>query len=366
MNNENLVTCQICGYFTENHQSFNSHITHAHHMKSKDYYDLYMKDESNGICKTCGNPTKFINMWKGYRQYCCNSCMSSSKEIQQKRKQTSLIHYGVEFPHQSQIVKESMAKTCLDLYGAKNVYASEYGKQKIKETCRQRYGVDNPAQSEDIKEKTKQTNLQLYGTTSPFANDEVKDKIRCTCEQKYGVAWTSQIPESRIKTRKTNLAKYGKEHIFQLDRVRKLTGSHAARLKALRTAKANGTISSLEVYMEKLLIENNIKYTPQYKEIRYPYRCDFYLPDYDIFIEINGYWMHGGHFFDPNSEEDTGTLNIWAKKNTSQYNQAIYVWTKSDLEKRNISIKNNINYVVLWNKQDITNYIDSFISAHFH
>lgn len=368
MNTSSIVTCQICGYTTENHQSFNSHITHAHHIKSKDYYDMYIKTANDGFCKKCNKPTAFINMWKGYRPYCSNSCMSSSKEIQEKRKQTSMLHYGAEFPHQSQIVKDSMKQTCLEKYGAENVYSYDYGKQKIKETCNKRYGVSNPAKADTIKDKIKATNLLQYGTTSPLANSEIKEKIKNTCRKKYNVEWTSQIPESREKTKQTNLQRYGKPHIFQLERVRKLAGSHEARLKALRTTKANGNISSLEIYMEKLLIENNIKYELQYNEdIRYPYHCDFYLPKFDIFIEINGYWMHGGHFFDENNSEDLATLEKWKSKNTSQYNRAIVVWTKSDLEKHNKAIENNLNYVVLWNKQDITNFINSLIkSAHFH
>ena len=367
MNNSSIVVCQICGYTTENHQSFNSHITHAHHIKSKDYYDMYIKTANDGFCKKCNKPTAFINMWKGYRSYCSNSCMSSSKEIQEKRKQTSMLHYGTEFPHQSQVVKDSMKQTCLEKYGAENVYSSDYGKQKIKETCNKRYGVSNPAKADTIKDKIKATNILRYGTTSPLANSEVKEKIKNTCRKKYNVEWPSQIPESREKTKQTNLQRYGKPYIFQLERVRKLAGSHEARLKALRTTKANGNISSLEIYMEKLLIENNIKYELQYNEdIRYPYHCDFYLPKFDIFIEINGYWMHGGHFFDENNLEDLATVEKWKLKNTSQYNRAIVVWTKSDLEKRNKAIENNLNYVVLWNKQDITNFINSLISAHFH
>ena len=160
------------------------------------------------------------------------------------------------------------------------------------------------------------------------------------------------------------MKRYGKPHIFQLERVQKLSRPRESRLKALRTAKANGNRSSLEIYMEKLLIENNIRYEPQYnKDIRYPYYCDFYLPDFDLFIEINGYWMHGGHFFDENNIEDIATLEKWKSKNTSQYNSAIAVWTKSDLEKqkRNKAIENNLNYAVLWNKQDITNFIRSLI-----
>lgn len=169
MNNLENVKCLICGYETDNHQSFNSHISHAHHIKSKEYYDTYLKKENEGICLTCGKPTKFKNMWNGYRDFCCNSCMSSNKIIQEKRKQTSLQHYGTEFPHQAQEVKDKMANTCLEKYGATNVYASDYGKQKIKETCQNKYNTNNPAQAQEVKEKMANTCLEKYGITCPIS-----------------------------------------------------------------------------------------------------------------------------------------------------------------------------------------------------
>lgn len=40
----------------------------------------------------------------------------------------------------------------------------------------------------------------------------------------------------------------------------------------------------------------------QYKDnIRYPWRCDFYIPELDYFIEIQGYYTHNTHPYNPNS-----------------------------------------------------------------
>ena len=41
------------------------------------------------------------------------------------------------------------------------------------------------------------------------------------------------------------------------------------------------------------------------------------------------------------------------------YNTCIRVWTHSDVEKRNCAKKNNLNYVVLWSKHDILDWIGS-------
>lgn len=199
---------------------------------------------------------------------------------------------------------------------------------------------------------------------APLANEEIKNKIKQTCKTKHGVNWTSQIPESREKTKQTNKKKYGKEHIFQLESVREKTAktayTHEARSKAAKTRRLKGNRSKLEDFLEDFFIKNSIIYKTEYKEERYPYFCDFYLPDIDTFIEINGYWTHGGHWFDKTNQDDLQLLKKWNLKNTPQYKRAIYVWTISDIEKRDIAIKNNLNYIVLWNKQDIINYINSF------
>ena len=304
---KDYVKCEICGYETDNHQSFNSHITHAHKIKSKDYYDTYIKP-NDGKCKTRGKQTKFINMWKGYRTFCCNSCMSSNKDIQEQRKQTSLDHYGVEFPHSSNIVKQNMEQTCLAKYGAKNVYASEYGKQKIKETNLRRYGAENPWSK----------------------GSSVIHKSQDTFEQRTGVRYPGQNRESR--------------------------------LKGYKTMAKNGKRSSLENLLEQFFIDNNIKYESEYNlDPRYPFHCDFYLPDSDTFIEINGFWTHGGHWFDVTNIDDINRLNkLKQKSNNNLYTTAIDVWTISDPLKHKTAIDNKLNYIVLWNKTDVDNFIHNF------
>lgn len=272
------VVCLICGYETNNHQSFNSHIVHAHHIRAKEYYDLYIKQSIDGVCKTCGKQTSFINMWKGYRTYCCNSCMSSNNDIQEQRKQTSLIHYGVEFPHQSQKVKNNMAITCLQRFGSTNVFASEYVKKINKENASER------------------------------------------------------------------------------------------RLKEIHTKTKNGTRSKIEIYFKEKLDLYNIKYEEEYSiDKRYPFPCDFYIPETDTFIEINYYWSHGGHWFDENNIADVTKLNSWKEKDTDkhpQYHSTIITWTKQDILKKHTAELNNLNYIVLWNKNDIDNFINSL--EHFH
>lgn len=42
----------------------------------KEYYDKYHKTDSEGICVTCGGPTKFRGINVGYRKHCSHYCRS--------------------------------------------------------------------------------------------------------------------------------------------------------------------------------------------------------------------------------------------------------------------------------------------------
>ncbi len=110
--------------------------------------------------------------------------------------------------------------------------------------------------------------------------------------------------------------------------------------------KHNGTLnaSKIEHDFKKWLDDNNINYKYQYMNDNYPFNCDFYFPDKDIYLEIQGYWGHGRHPFDPNNEDDVNLLNKWISKNTKHYNAAIEVWTIRDPLKRQWAHDHNLNW----------------------
>lgn len=89
----------------------------------------------------------------------------------------------------------------------------------------------------------------------------------------------------------------------------------------------------------------------QYKdEKRYPFYCDFYIVEDDLFIEVNAHWSHGGHPFNPNDPKDIDTLNTWKEKaKTSKfYANAIITWTVRDVKKQACAKQNNLNYIILY------------------
>ena len=112
-----------------------------------------------------------------------------------------------------------------------------------------------------------------------------------------------------------------------------------------------------DILCTKLLVlfdENDIE--RQYnQDKRYPFFCDFYIKPLDLFREYNGFWTHGNHWYNKNNIEDNDLINFWISKSNEnkQYKKAIIDFTERDVLKRQTAAKNNLNYVVLWNENDI-------------
>ena len=340
--------CKICSYESPTSRGLGCHIKKNHKITTKDYYDKYFKKPNEGICEVCGKETKFASIPEGYKRVCSVSCGQKHPETRAKIESTNIEKYGYSTPL---ITKDALAKshnkeamtkknkTMLEKYGVTSCLQTKETQDKIKQIFINHYGVDNPAKADVIKEKTKQICLDKYGATSPLAATEVKEKIK-----------------------QTNLTKYGVDNPFKSRELMKNAYSYEARLKANRTRMKNGNNSSLENYLEELFIANNIEYKPQYNlDERYPFHCDFYLPEKDIFVEINGFWTHQDHWFDETNKDDLALLEFWKEnaKIHSMYEAAIRVWTCSDVEKRNYAKNNNLNYVVLWSLEDIENWMNS-------
>ena len=90
----------------------------------------------------------------------------------------------------------------------------------------------------------------------------------------------------------------------------------------------------------------------QYKDERYPFRCDFYVISKDLFIELNSHWTHGEAPYDEtNPEHQRIRAELEQKATTSKfYEVALKVWTEIDVLKQRIARENNLNYEVIYGK----------------
>ena len=195
---------------------------------------------------------------------------------------------------------------------------------------------------------------------------------------KGGTSWCkglTNLTDSRVATRSqkisqsligrvgTNLGKhFTDEHKKNISNA--LKGQKRGKLSAERhktfvqkcdsTRRRNHTFntSKAESQMcEALKIQySGCTVLTQYKDTRYPFNCDFYVVEKDLFIELNAHWTRGGQPYDPDNPECQKQLLEWQEKaKTSKYYQnAIYVWTDLDVRKRKIAEENKLNYQVLY------------------
>lgn len=123
--------------------------------------------------------------------------------------------------------------------------------------------------------------------------------------------------------------------------------------KMEETKRRRGTwsISKPENQLYEQLKSTGKTVLRQYKDPRYPFRCDFYIKEDDLFIELNAHWTHGGRPFDPNDESCLKQLKEWEEKaKTSEfYRQAIEIWTRRDVEKAKVAKDNHLKYIAIYN-----------------
>ena len=350
------------------------------------------KLEERPVCKWCGGHVSFNGYLKGSMHYsacCCSSC--HAKYTKDKRFETNIkkygrknfgsaekvkeywiSHYGVDNPAKTDFVKKKMRETNLRKYGFNCSSKSEIVKEKTKQTCLKRYGVEYAGQIEEAKEKSKKTCLEKYGSEYYIGS---KDRLEKTIEfskQNYNVDWFTKSEEIKNKAKKTMLRRYGVEYSMQIPKNKEymsyLMSSYEMQERRYNTMKRNHTFNSSSTEEELFLYIKSRFPTVvrQYKDKnRYPYFCDFYIPELDYFIELQGYYTHGKHPFDPNSNEDLQLIEYYKNKYGEDC-QPITIWSIKDVEKRDCAKKHNLNFKEVWSLEDGKNFVNDLYSVYIN
>ena len=195
-----MVKCEICErYFKGGMIGLSHHIGRKHKITSKEYYDRFLKEESEGICRLegCSKETRFSYLSNGYSKFCSSSHAAKSSKTKKKREKTCTIKYGVRNVFQDSKVKKRIEKTCTKKYGVKNPSQSREIKQKIKETCIEKYGGNCPYQSETVKKKGEETCLENHGVRHAMLSEKVKKRLEEIFLERYGVRNPNQVEERR-------------------------------------------------------------------------------------------------------------------------------------------------------------------------
>lgn len=125
------------------------------------------------------------------------------------------------------------------------------------------------------------------------------------------------------------------------------------REKAFATTKEHGMYKTKleDRYLDKLK-EKYPDIIRHYVSDKYPFECDFYIPNLDLYIELNAFYLHGGHFFNENNSEDIAKLDNWKAKKIDTT-----IWTVKDIIKRGFAIRNKLNYLALWSEKELIDFI---------
>jgi endogenous inhibitor of DNA gyrase (YacG/DUF329 family) len=267
-----MYVCLCCNFSAKNNRSLAAHIKYLHLLSNKEYYDTYIKSNTDGVCPICNKETSFRG-GKGYLKYCSIRCASLDPEKREKQSELMI------------------------------------GKRQSQETIKKR--IDNTDQNKK-EENRKNTMLSKYNSLS--TDDALSDK---------------EIEEKYLKISQANKGKlHSKEHHEKVINSKRLNGTllHSEETKrkiseasrkyfssdnppiTLSESKYKGRghkcgyisglyfRSSYEETFIKYCIENSIKIeSAETKEFRIQYEIDgknkmyypdFYLPDYDVVVEI--------------------------------------------------------------------------------
>ena len=165
-------------------KSLSTHIAWSHRdIGVKGYYDKFIKkDEDEGKCQECGKETKFLDLKRGYKGFCCPRCSTKNIKVQEKLKQTMLRKYGVENCAQNIDITEKINETkskrnlefqekgytqvkdLIDLYGY-----GWYGKKIVPIV---RYLNHGYVKNEDVEKIVEYSNESHYGTPGSISNKE--------------------------------------------------------------------------------------------------------------------------------------------------------------------------------------------------
>lgn len=277
-------------------------------------------------------------------------------DLNARRRATNMAVRGVEVPMRSPEVlararATSMARFGADCYAHSELYRERLPEMLAKQGKRLRVKTPDPEyDGMTTLGKYHLSNMRKYGVSHHSKTEEFKRNMSAYMK--------AHGEELRKKSDVTCMAKYGVPCYMQTDAFREGQSDrmrdpdYQERLLAAR--RRNGTVNSSAVELElgRFLVSifgaDDVQ--DQYRDSRYPFYCDFYIRSRDLFIELNGTWGHGGHWFDGDYAFDIERVELWrsrAEKRRS-YASALSVWQERDVMKRRAAADAGLNYLVFW------------------
>lgn len=255
--------------------------------QNEQFYMIVNNMTNPPICKMCENFTSFLGNKHGYNKYCSNKCATSDKDRVDKINASKMEKYGENF---QQIFED-----------------------KKKATNVERYGVEYPLQSNEIRNKTVVCQTERYGIGVGFQNKQTQTKAQATLLDRFNVKSGNAYVDPIIRALVTKEYLTQKHHVdelslsaiaVQLDVSPKFIihkmNEYNLDIKLFHT-------SSLEKIIQQYLIDNNIEYIANDRQT-IQYELDILIPHHKLAIECDGMWYHSERYGYGNNKHLQKTL----------------------------------------------------------
>ncbi|WQJ53440.1 MAG: homing endonuclease [Wendovervirus sonii] len=316
-------------------------------------------------CRTCGKPLKFDNFIHGYRTYCSKSCSAKDKNPIQTvpdriidKQEVIDTFYGPD----GKLIEQRCLTAYLKKNGWYNPLMNYYTDSDSCEETIYRIARDI---NEKPRCKTCGKPLKFHHEFRTFCSQQCANKDIDVCiknsesvSKALIKAYIERGDEIKEKRKRTLSEKYNID----------LESSSPLAIPEIQESIKIEYPSQIErdfiAYLDKHFPN---AYEFQYKSKKYPFYCDFYIIPLDLYIEIQGTWMHGGKPYEETAE-DNKKREHWANLNTPQYKKAIHVWCESDVEKRLYAKAYNLNYLEIfsYNIYHAIKIFENYIKEHYN
>lgn len=253
---------------------------------------------------------------------------------------------------------EKIRMTCMRKYGVSNVMQVKAIKEKNHKSLFENKGVTNARFVSDYDAKYKKAMMDKYDGAEHYSKtQDFKDKYKTAMQKHYGVSnyakssdFQNRLQDIMAKSRNTQIEKYGAYHYAKSDAYKSKKDEYVRKNNDAKRKNGTFNTSNTEDNLYNLLVERFGKddVIRNHKSIVYPYLCDFYIKSKDLYVEYNGMWTHGYHWFGSDPVMDHNMIEKWVTKDNNFYKNAIETWVHRDIIKRDVAKKANLNYVVFW------------------
>jgi len=336
------MICSICQKEVDSFRSLSRHLP-THNIKSKEYYDKYIKKGHDGFCLNCGEPTTFRTMGTGgYRKFCskicadsyhtknhnekivsqrisdnfikCELCEKLFKNLQGVANHIKQAHdISVQEYYDKFIMKDPKEKICEVCGGKNKFWTITRGYMKA---CSRQCAARKPGRILLIKDKLVSNRFDKITKKYPILLDP--DKLK----EEYKKSESVIDLHNKLSIPVTTLVRHLKRIGVEITTSNNISSGEEEVVRFLR---------------DECGVVNIIRNT---STIIHPLHIDIYLPDYKLGIEFDGIYWH--------TESKIANKNYHLNKTASCENidiQLLHIFENEWINKRPIwqsIIKNKI------------------------